>query len=216
MFQSWLSIHREAIKTINIGYLSRDGGSNKHIFDATLFPNLESLRLSRWQMGPSGALLPFSAENACLLGPKLKLFGWSFVINDQHSESWNDFGVKEEEWIRELGNAAIARKAALKMIEIQFWPDYWYETGGEEYPWDRMNHVRDGLLRPNGIDLCYNTPVISRENWLLGRERASKQPPSDEIESENETETKTEEVETRPTTPPGYYGRDIREYFVSI
>ena len=75
MFQAWLSSHSESLKSIDIGYLSRNGGENKHVFDTTVFHNLESLTLSRWQMGFQGELKPFTVENAKLLGPKMKLFG---------------------------------------------------------------------------------------------------------------------------------------------
>ncbi|KAF5843979.1 hypothetical protein GGP41_005493 [Bipolaris sorokiniana] len=47
MFQAWLSSHSESLKSIDIGYLSRNGGENKHVFDTTVFHNLESLTLSR-------------------------------------------------------------------------------------------------------------------------------------------------------------------------
>jgi hypothetical protein len=48
MFEKWLLIHQHTLKYIDIGYLNRHGSSR--LFNATLFPNLEFLRLSRWQM----------------------------------------------------------------------------------------------------------------------------------------------------------------------
>lgn len=211
MFQSWLSIHSKSLKTIDIGYLSRNGGENKHLFDATLFPNLESLTLSRWQMGYPGELTPFTAESANFLGPKLKFFGWSFHIYDQHSESWSDFGEKEEAWLQELGEHAIARKAALKTVKIGFRPDYWARVGRDEYPWDRMDKIRDELLRPNRMDLVYSTPIISKEQWLKGME-APNPYALNETQYEEQSESESD-IEPWGQTPPGVHGGDIRDYF---
>jgi len=224
MFQTWLSIHRETIRSIDIGYLSRSYDSDKHIFDANIFPHLESLGLSRWQMGRSGELLPFTAENASILGPKVKYFKWSFQIYDQHSEAWEDFGDKEDAWVRDLGKAALARKSPLKTIDIQFQPECWndWEVGRDEYPWDRMDRIRDELLNPNGMDLIYNLPPMTKEEWL----RVSEGRGANEIAEEMQfyqgmaEEVAMIETETRDEiqvlSPPGYYGRDIREWFGKV
>jgi hypothetical protein len=218
LFESWLMVHKETLKHISIGYLS-NRGSNR-LFNATLFPNLEFLQLSRWQMH-----LPvqFSAEDANVLGPRLKIFGWDFNIYDQHSESWTDFGEPEASWIRELAKIAIARKAALKTIKIQFSPDRWGTAETMGYPWDRMNSVRDQLLRPNGIDLIYNEPELSKEGWLehIKAEKAWTAE-SEVLESvhnmvQNEqpgsAEEETEVAE--PVMQTGNHGQDIRKYLVS-
>jgi len=113
MFHSMLLMHKDTLKTIDIGYLSSSGRGR--LFNASDFPRLEVLRLSRWEMEEN---LEFSSTEAdLLLAPNLKTFGWDFSIYDQHSESWTDFGKREERWVRELARAAIERKAALKKIE---------------------------------------------------------------------------------------------------
>jgi hypothetical protein len=214
MFQAWLSSHSESLKSINIGYLSRNGGENKHVFDATIFPNLESLTLSRWQMGFPGGLQPFTMETAKLLGPKVKLFAWSFSISDQHSESWDDFGEQEEEWIEQLGKHAIARKAALKTVKIYFSPDFYGVMESDGYPWDRMDKVRDRLLRPNGIDLIYSAPPITKDDWLKKlAEGSNPYVPIMTEYREEEEEEEEKEVEPWGITPPGVHGGDIRDYF---
>ncbi|EMD97558.1 hypothetical protein COCC4DRAFT_75024 [Bipolaris maydis ATCC 48331] len=210
MFQAWLSSHSESLKSIDIGYLSRNGGENKHIFDATIFHNLESLTISRWQMGFPGDLKPFTVETAKFLGPNVKLFGWSFSIHDQHSESWNDFGEKEEEWIEQLGRHAIVRKAALKTVKINFHPEDHEGMESDVYPWDRMDNVRDHLLRPNGMDLIYSTPSLPKEDWLNRLAKVSSPFFPTMVEYREESES---EVEPWGITPPGVHGRDIRDYF---
>lgn len=158
-----LMTHKETLKSIEIGYLPPEGRIRR--FVASDFPQLEVLRLSRWQMAKD--LEEFSHEEAdALLVPKLKIFGWDFGIYDQHTESWTDFGHKEEGWLRGLAKVATMRKAALKRIEIIYNPEplpaEWEQDG---YPWDRMDRLRDEI-RPSGITLEYSEPSLSKENWL--------------------------------------------------
>ncbi|KAF2709129.1 hypothetical protein K504DRAFT_295783 [Pleomassaria siparia CBS 279.74] len=162
MFESWLLIHKDTLKHVDIGYLSAKGSSGP--FNATLFPNLEYLKLSRWQTHQGS--VQFKADDANVLGPKLGTFCWGFGIFDQHSEGWLDFGEPESSWIRDLVNAAVACKSVLRTVEIQFSPDQWDTDYGMIYPWDLMDRLGDEVLRPKGMNLVYNDPPISRENWL--------------------------------------------------
>jgi hypothetical protein len=128
-----------------------------------MFPQLEVLRLSRWQMEKD---LEFSCEEAnVLLAPNLETFGWDFGVYPH--TSWTDFGNKEEDWLRGLAKAAITRKAALKRIEITYSPDpdLWGVKEEDGYPWDRMDRIRDEI-RPCGITLEYSEPPLSKEDWL--------------------------------------------------
>lgn len=161
-------------------------------------------------MGFPSELKPLTVETAKLLGPELKLFGWSFSIYDQHSKSWKDFGEKEEEWMEQLGKHAIACKGALKTVQIDFCPDNYGETESGGYLWDRMDNVQDHLLRPNGIDLVYSAPLLSKDDWL---NRLAKVPipfVSTLVEYREESES---EVEPWGITPPGVHGGDIRDCF---
>src|SRR5882757_5295785 len=76
MFHSMLLMHKDTLKTIDIGYLSSSGRGR--LFNASDFPRLEVLRLSRWEMEEN---LEFSSTEAdLLLAPNLKTFGWDFSI----------------------------------------------------------------------------------------------------------------------------------------
>ncbi|KAF2794133.1 hypothetical protein K505DRAFT_324955 [Melanomma pulvis-pyrius CBS 109.77] len=228
-FESWLSIHSATLKSVDIGYLS-SGGSSR-LFNATLFPNLESLKLSRWQQGRSWHLdqpLPFTADDANVLGPKVKFFGWDFGIYDQHSESWDAFGANEEAWLTCLVETAAVQKAALKKIKIYFTPDP-FETKEEDgYPWDRMDRVRDGACRKYNIELEYNDPPMVKWQWLdsvnpeVQRENERLMGMYDEhithLEEQARRESAVEESNVEDETEieierPGYHGRDIREFF---
>jgi hypothetical protein len=218
MFENWLLIHQFSLTHIYIGSLSRRG--NRRLFNATLFPNLEYLRLSRWQMHTP---VQFSPTDSNVLGPKLKTFAWDFSVFDQHSEDWCDFGESEANWVRELAEFAVLHKAALEKIEIKFTPcDFWDLTEEMGYPWDRMDSVRDQAMRPFGLDLIYNKPLISRDAWL-DRVRAER-PGNDTDEAinddmvQNEQSSTVDEQENAEMLEPefhlAYQGEDIRGYFV--
>jgi hypothetical protein len=67
IFRSMLLIHKDTLKTLDIGYLSHSGAGR--LFKASDYPNLESLTLSRWQMQTD---LSFSVSDAdMLLAPNL-------------------------------------------------------------------------------------------------------------------------------------------------
>jgi hypothetical protein len=213
MFQSWLSVHSQSLKSINIGYLSLNGGENKHIFDATLFPALESLTLSRWEMSHSHGLWPFTAENEKLLAPQLKIFGWNFYINDQHTETWSDFGDDEVAWLRQLAKCALVRKAALRTIKIGF--HHWGWECAEEYPWARMVNIRDELWKTSGIEVVGETPRMSESEWRKRQLLAEAYEEAQQVrgESRNADSHSELELDFRVERRPEFYGRDIREYF---
>ena len=102
------------------------------------------------------------------LAPKLRKFTLDFGIYDQHSESWSDFGVTEEQWILDFSELASSRGSALREFWIQFQPDEWsspytrevYEAVG--YPWDKMDAMK-GTMSARGITLeYYPSPIFSK------------------------------------------------------
>jgi hypothetical protein len=158
-----LLIHERTLKSVDISRVN----NASHLFDARLFPNLEYLRLSAWNMeGP----LVFTEEYTKVLGPQLKILVWNF--NGRQSERWSefqDFGEDEELWLCGLGTAAADSK--LQELRIEFTP--MDEEGmlrelydmGFTYPWDRMDNVRDTVMRKIGVSLTYDEPCVSRETW---------------------------------------------------
>jgi hypothetical protein len=219
LFETWLLVHSTTLTYIDIGYLR----SPSRLFNATLFPNLEFLRLSRWQMHTPVQFV--DEEDGNILGPALKTFSWSFTIYDQHSEGWRSFGDAEENWVRRLGECAARRGAGLEKIEILFRPDdYWGTKEEMGYPWDRMDRVRDEILRPNGVELVYSEPLISRDAWLEFVRRKKGEDGEDEVVEEDGAEDQrsieadeweNEEV-LGPELQSAYQGEDIREYFISM
>ncbi|KAE8138640.1 hypothetical protein BDV38DRAFT_281941 [Aspergillus pseudotamarii] len=167
ILSEWLAIHKHTLKSINIGYLPFGGNE---LLQASGFPKLEVLTLSRWQLGgwPRYATekLAFSISHAdILLGPNLHTFILDFSIYGQHSEAWTDFGEQEEHWVTPFAEAAIERKAALRKIDIVFKPSYKKSTEGQGYPWDRMDRIRDEI-QLHGLVLEYNKPCLTKEKWL--------------------------------------------------
>ncbi|KAE8326020.1 hypothetical protein BDV39DRAFT_206406 [Aspergillus sergii] len=208
MLSEWLAIHKDTLKSIDIGSLSRGGG--RRLFNACDFPKLEVLTLSRWHLAGwrphHDEGLTFSPLHAdLLLGASLHTFTLDFTVYDQHSEGWTDFGEREEHWVRQVAKAAIARKAALRKIKIIFNPDYWDSTEEQGYPWDRMDRIRDEI-QPHGLVLEYSEPALTKEEWLR-RLRDDSCAPS---------VTESLEALEMAYSERTYEGGDIREYFPRV
>jgi hypothetical protein len=75
----------------------------------------------------------------------LHTFIWDFRVIDQQSESWEDFGVVQKEWLLKFCALGRERSSALKRIEILFSPDEWAgpktkeELEGIVSPWELMD-----------------------------------------------------------------------------
>ncbi len=163
MFQFWLLPHKETLTHITIGY-STKSSSTISIFQSSLFPNLEFLHLSRWQMADP---LHFHVEHADILGPRLKLFRWDFMIARSGSQtwSWKHFGLAELSWLGQLAQTAVSRASVLEKIEVFFQPTISGIDASTIYPWDGMTDIRDNIMRPSGRDLTYDEPPCSRDEW---------------------------------------------------
>ncbi|KAJ5083800.1 hypothetical protein N7456_013227 [Penicillium angulare] len=166
-----LSVHKDTLKSIYIDLLGFPHGLS---FNAANFPQLEVLRLSRTQICEDPWNRKFDWEPVyadLLLGPNLHTFGLVFGVMG-HSLI-NNWGHKEEEWIRQLAKAAWKRKAALKTIEITFSPvspypnlkQGIYSDWEYVYPWDRMDKLGNQIQR-YGLTLEYTAPPWTKEEWL--------------------------------------------------
>ncbi len=159
-----LVTHGDSLKTLRLGSLRRGG---QEFLDMAKFPHVEFLHVSAY-------VLTCSPEMACskLLAARVRTFVWDFTIEDQHSESWTEFGPVRAQWLHRFACLAIAHKTSLRRIRIVFNPDYWDERAdGLEYPWDLMDLIRDAI-KPQGIDLSYSEPRISRKEFLRKVEEA--------------------------------------------
>lgn len=220
MLVSWLLIHRNTLKYVYIGYLSWSEGTRP--FNATLFPNLEFLGLYRRQMHKGQGTIQFKADDANLLGPRLRTFCWDFSIPAEDGGGWLHFGEPESVWIRNLIKAAITSKNTLHTFKIQFSPDYWNTNESMGYPWDLMDCLRDDLLRPNGMDLVYNKPPISKEGWLKFVRTPQVFTDEDVIDSASihqhdlvDDGEQSSEFSEQEGYEGEYQGEDIRKYFLS-
>ena len=213
MLHSMLSIHRDTLKTLAIGYLSRS--DHKALFKAVDFPNLEGLELSRWQM--SKALESPASDADLLLAPKLKTFKWDFSIYDQHSEAWTDFGDTEENWLRGFLKAAISRKTMLKEVNVTFNPDDWEVKEEFGYPWDRMDAICEEF-QPFGVKLRYSEPCMTKAAWLERMKSLGQEEEDTEISATIDAEVNLSESGCleQDESESIFEGRDIREYFPLI
>lgn len=218
MLETVLSNHCSTLKSIFIGDLCYRA---EDTFNATLFPTLKRLSLSRWQMDTD---LRFTNKYLKLLGPNLEIFELDFTVYDQGGVSWKAFGSAVEIWLTELGKAAISRGAALQGVRIHFDPNDYSLTLEDGYPWDKMDQLRAEVFAPLHLSLEYTTPPIRKEDWLVyvnsnGQDlencRTITSPRVDTSLVCGEWEEGEEKDDSiLPLEPPGYYGQDIRQYFV--
>ncbi|KAL4920629.1 hypothetical protein BDW62DRAFT_198924 [Aspergillus aurantiobrunneus] len=169
ILQPILAIHCHTLRAIKIRCINVGGLSG---FDLRSFERLEELTLSSAATGH--AYRKYSADDhllANLLAPRLRRFYWDLTLEDQQCcESLADFGLAEQSWLRALACAATRQQCQLQEIGIKYTPDGAYDCD-MEYPWDRMDAL-DRELEPNGIRVSYNPPSISREEYLVIREKA--------------------------------------------
>lgn len=169
MLHSWLSSHRDTLKEIKIGSISVEETGT--LFNAADFPNLETIQLPRRAMGSveenrDRPILKRSPDQAdLLLGPKLHTFTWFFLDHNIQRLEWNEFSDQEESWLRRLMKEAVARKSALRKIRIQFYPDMG-TAQPQEYPWDRMDGLREEF-EPYGLTLEYCDPPVTKSEWQV-------------------------------------------------
>ena len=202
--ESRLMIHKETLSHITIGINSWDGCDR--VFRANLFPNLEFLRLARWH---GGRVLLFTAEDANILGPRLRTFSWGCFEASQAAYS-HGFGKWEASWLRQLAELAIAQDATLKTIIVDFYPLCYLD---DEYgpPWSLLHEIQDQVLRPSGRDLRYNWPVVSRERYQRHhRAELFNDSENEDVENENVEN----DFAGRSENPTSYHGASIRGFLV--
>ncbi|GAB1312516.1 hypothetical protein MFIFM68171_02726 [Madurella fahalii] len=171
--------HALSLESIRIGSIFNQHPYLHRVLTAVSFNPFERLTflsLSYWATG--------SGEGeANLLAPRLQTFEWMFDAQDQRQLYLDDFQQQEEDFLRKLANGAITRKVPLRKILItKFAPEATTRRsigmgvnstlmGGLdaplEYPWDRMGKVAGELL-PSGIQLLYNEPIVTREEFRAG------------------------------------------------
>ncbi|KAK4198066.1 hypothetical protein QBC40DRAFT_267099 [Triangularia verruculosa] len=182
-----LSHHKSTLRSIKISILSGAFGS----FDVTDFPLLEELSISRWN-----TMVRWSDEDKWngnnvaanntylkLLAPRLRKLCWHWTgVDQQCSESIEDFDQNDEDWLRGLVLAAVDRKIPLENIRVDFNPDSGFFSRRlcqvKVYPYDRIDRVA-AEIKSTGIAIEYPTPWISKGYFEVGsppRESSSPTP----------------------------------------
>lgn len=160
-FEYWLLAHKETLIHVEISCLYHC--RSNRFFNATLFPKLEFLQLSRWQTVRH--LRDSRAEFGDLLGPSMKMLCWDFTAKGYNPDI-SPFGEDEAWWIRTLAETAFERKAALTTLRIKYSLDDHFKCGGmREYPWEDMSNIRNHLSTL-GISLVYDNPPVSKDQWM--------------------------------------------------
>ncbi|KAJ5355976.1 hypothetical protein N7517_010585 [Penicillium concentricum] len=166
--QKILSIHRRTLRSITLYAITlyTIGRPDIDGLDLRQFESLEKLSLSSQISGHQDYKEEETLEPPDgLLAPGLRVFHWDLTLVDQQcSESLAGFSQREENWLRQLARKAIKRGCPLRRIEIKFTPVEW-GCNSEVYPWDRMDAI-GAELRPHGIEVSYNPPSVSKEQFL--------------------------------------------------
>jgi hypothetical protein len=158
-FESRLFVHKDTLKHLCLSGVR--GNADGSLFNASHFPVLELLKLSKWPRRPPMA--SYDDRHSLILGPKLHIFCWEFTLNNVGIGSFGDFGNDDCLWLENFAKAAAALKAPIKRIIICFQLNVRQHDLGTrdvnsvEYPWDKLDTVRDEILRPRGIDLTHMT-----------------------------------------------------------
>ncbi|RAL06973.1 uncharacterized protein BO97DRAFT_464851 [Aspergillus homomorphus CBS 101889] len=175
---AWLLAHKDTLQTIQIRciYKQRQG----QLFHTRGFVALERLTLPWWEIrgnfpwredDDSPFVFTPAHADAILCAPRLETLELDFGQGGHGPDYFGRLGEIEDRWIRDLACAALARQAALRTICVGFKPRPYDLAVIIEYPWDRLNRLREDL-QPLGIMLEYTEPTFSEEEWVQARMRA--------------------------------------------
>lgn len=194
---SCLIPHMATLKSIRIGSVANQANWDIPPPDVlagisfTHFECLTFLSLSYWDTGYNTAYLPG------LMAPRLQTFEWTFGQTGVYLDM---FQGPEEDFLCHLAFTAREGGIPLRQIIIDYVPHA--EMGRElfgvtryqetelKYPWDRMIQLR-GLIHGLGIDLTYNQPMVTREEFeaaLLEYKQANERGPEQEAADLEESE----------------------------
>ncbi|KAF4988862.1 hypothetical protein FGRMN_9504 [Fusarium graminum] len=135
--------------------------------DLSGFSKLETLKLASTITGNDGGDVPR------IIAPNLRVFEWKVKTWEHHEgDSFypdaearpEDFGQRQEDWVRAVVRFAHEHETKLQTIIIDFNPIDLPIPLDTMYPWDRMA----GIARDSeqyGIDICYDRPNISRGDF---------------------------------------------------
>ncbi|CAH0058190.1 unnamed protein product [Clonostachys solani] len=160
-----LSHQKASLSHINIHELLSQSGVQD--CDLSGFHQLHTLCMSRDLTGID------TIPVANLVAPNLLIFRWDMRLEDQQcSRGLEGFAKLEEDWVRAFAKSSMERKSSLQQIQISFFPEGWFYGDIDkdyQYPWDRMDRLAEEF-RTHGINVVYNTPNITKEEFLKLKE----------------------------------------------
>lgn len=164
-----LSHQKASLSHINIHELLSQPGVLG--FDLSGFHRLHTLCMSRDLTGVDTLAV------ANLVAPNLRTFRWDTGLEDQQCcRGLEGFAETEEDWIRAFAESSVERKTFLQQIQISFSPDSWFLGDIDkdyQYPWDRMDRLAEEF-KPHGINVVYNSPNTTKEEFLRIKEECLK------------------------------------------
>ncbi|KAH8897326.1 hypothetical protein GQ53DRAFT_837973 [Thozetella sp. PMI_491] len=160
--QPTLERHRHTLRHLDVRSIAPrlDKRDPLYGFNLSSFEALETLSLNVSSTGVD------TTHVECLVAPRLKKFHWDFSSEDDDLPmTLSSIRQEEEEWLRALAMAFVRKKAPLSEILVTYEPQCQlggFSDGIAIYPWEHFDAVASDV-RPYGITVSYNTPVL---NWV--------------------------------------------------
>jgi hypothetical protein len=158
-----LRTQRHSLRNIRLGALKGD----TCFTSLRDFPNLEELWLSAYNF-------PSSPKEAAerLTNERLRILSIDYNFEREDAVPIQNFGPEQVRYVQSLAFYVSSLKVPLRTICIKFspCPDYAgnciYDGA---YPWDLMDELGEGV-KQYGIEISYNSPTISREDFKCKNE----------------------------------------------
>ncbi|RAK74599.1 uncharacterized protein BO72DRAFT_515324 [Aspergillus fijiensis CBS 313.89] len=169
VFYPWLQAHPHTLRRMVFGAIPFYALGLE--FRASTFPNLHTVVCPPFHVisetHPRVYWRPAAAIDQ-LLSPTVRTFVWDLI---SYGDFWGPgllgFDEPQARWLLAFAEGALAGKSqALRTIRIEFVPyiDWLGYVDPDEYPWDRMEQLKQKMCLL-GIALEYNTPTLTREEY---------------------------------------------------
>lgn len=181
--QRCLDYHCHSLEHVTLGILASDAN---HMPEFSHFPKLQTLQISSYNI-----LFERTHVAAAKLSgapSMLRHLSVSFCTEDQHQESFKEFGAERLRWMEDFAGRMTTKGTTsdgktfnrLQTIHVEFNPDdYLPSWSGEEaltgdmpsWPWQHVDQAAQALSKL-GTRMTYSTPSMSKREWFRMLKRA--------------------------------------------
>lgn len=174
--QAALSSHQQTLHTLDLHYISISDDSPEQQTPIMAFLDLRPLTaLTHVTLDQETATHYDCSLFDRILAPNLRVLVWDLDL----SQSWEDgrccLNRQVVDWLQALARAVAAvrnnpaadkKNVGLQVVEIKYTPEHEIETlDSDVYPWDLLEGIV-GEMKEAGIELRWNKPTVSREEYV--------------------------------------------------